>query len=385
MKKFYALIFSLVISSRANAEWIIVGCGEAHAIPNLFLTFITNGEPAANYISTAAGTLDTILNYRGLNTTFSYTTTPGTASNYFGNNSSEFFFTNYENSTNSLNPGVIGTTRSTYNGTTCNAIESDIFIRKNVSGTSTPYTTISSAIGNVHPFSSSQSQPGGTSLQTVVTHEFGHTLGIDHKTNEVSVMAPSLGRYENFNNTTAYFSPGEYWMAHAGGYYGFKSTAKEELRALPFFKNSNISIQNTTGSTWGKIRIGAYNGAVAPCLNCGGGSEPALGYPIFQVNKGQLIYIESVLESSGKSSLLNNVPVGVYLSTNTLVSSSDTLLFQFTKTLSRDLPEPVSVPVTIPSGLANGLYILGVYIDNLEQVGEYSGQDNFALYYISVI
>lgn len=81
---------------------------------------------------------------------------------------------------------------------------------------------------------------------------------------------------------------------------------------------------------------------------------------------GQIISIESTVIESGLAAVTSQFGIGLYLSTDLTISTSDILLAECTvATLGQGATVDCDRSVTIPAGLATGQYYLGVFADHV--------------------
>ena len=97
--------------------------------------------------------------------------------------------------------------------------------------------------------------------------------------------------------------------------------------------------------------------------------------PVYRVNRGQVVQLELNYENLGRSTQTRNV--GYYVSTNDLISTTDTFLGSTSMTLSRDTVFTFKRTLTIPTNLVSGVnYWLGAIVDYTGALGELNESNN---------
>ena len=97
---------------------------------------------------------------------------------------------------------------------------------------------------------------------------------------------------------------------------------------------------------------------------------------VVNVDEGELLTISEVVENIGTAAA-GTFRVGVYLSANSVVSPSDVLVASRVITaLGPGGTSGATKSVSLPPGLSDGSYFVGVVVDDLAEVGEVSEGDN---------
>jgi hypothetical protein len=176
-------------------------------------------------------------------------------------------------------------------------------------------------------------------FNTVAIHEFGHVVGLEHENDNVATMNSIYHAYAH--------------KIHANDKGGLRN-----LYSVGGCSNVDIAPTN-----WKKTT----SAAVAATLV----SSPT------SANTGQTISMEWTQENHGTQTA--TFDIGFYLSTNSTISTGDTLLATNSGAwLTREWVLTGSRNVTIPSNTREGTYWLGVYLDYNAKVTE-SNEGNNAL------
>ena len=97
---------------------------------------------------------------------------------------------------------------------------------------------------------------------------------------------------------------------------------------------------------------------------------------VVNVDAGELLTVTEEVENNGAVAS-GSFRVGVYLSTNSVVTPSDVLIHSRTITaMSPGSSSGSTADVQLPTGLSDGSYYIGVFVDDLAQQGELSEGDN---------
>ena len=106
------------------------------------------------------------------------------------------------------------------------------------------------------------------------------------------------------------------------------------------------------------------------------------GLTVYQVETGSPFVMQVTLENNGEKDV-ETPSVGIYLSTNNVISIADQQLSIYETSLTRNTPLETTYTVVLPSGTTPGDYFLGVFIDPNDEIVEYSGGTvgNNATYY----
>lgn len=245
----------------------------------------------------------------------------------------------------------------TYNYTTCTGgsmiTESDVVFYNGE-----PYTS-NMATSGLYGYGG-----GSRPFQTTAVHELGHAINLHHVNTEYNIMGQ------------------DYYHLHANGGLGRSYLGEDAADGAIFLYGANgrqdLSLAHwkwvgSSGqySTHGHTKLYSSGGAELPSVLVAGESR-------FDVTAGQTIQVELTAENNGASS--QTAQIGFYLSTNSAIATSDTLITTQSRTVTRDNVDTYRATITLPSGLASGDYWLGAIIDNNNAVAE-SAEDNNATYF----
>lgn len=205
-------------------------------------------------------------------------------------------------------------------------------------------------------------------IDSVITHEAGHFLGLMHVNWEYNVMGDSW-RHHHTNGTEANIYFGEDASHGSRVLYGSQSGT---------FNDVSVSHWRRTGadgeySTHDRVRV--RNSANTSTLT----GITIAGEPGFRVTRGTTVRPEFTLENNGKTTQ-NNISFGIYISTNDFISTGDRRLGGGTfGSLSPEDVHTTTIPVFIPSDLTVGAnYWIGIIIDEDNSISEVSGSNNMA-------
>ncbi|MGR9107225.1 MAG: hypothetical protein ACU843_09875 [Gammaproteobacteria bacterium] len=203
-------------------------------------------------------------------------------------------------------------------------------------------------------------------FQTTAMHEFGHAGGLAHTANTYNVLGQDW-THIHANGSTATAYSGEDANAGLVSVYGLWAGGPEDLGVVHWRRTGSSGEYSTHGRT----RL--FNTSNVELTKVAGTAEP-----VYRVNKGQTVKLEMSYENMGKTSPLNNIPVGYYLSTNDTISTTDTFLGAGSVSLSRDQVATTSnTSLVIPSNLVSGqTYWLGAIIDYTGTISERSESNN---------
>ena len=205
------------------------------------------------------------------------------------------------------------------------------------------------------------------SERTFVTsslHELGHALGLAHENDEYSQMGESW-THVNRNGDTLHFYPGEDACDGAVFLYGTVDSGYQDV-SVTHWKYLGRDGEYSTHQ-----RTKVYNSSgVALTIHSGTEDDPA-----YEVTKGTVVKPEFTFENNGRST--QSPEVGWYLSSNSTISTADTLLGTSTPTLGRNDVYTTSKSVTLPGSLTSGAYYwLGVVVDKDDVISEINEANN---------
>lgn len=205
-------------------------------------------------------------------------------------------------------------------------------------------------------------------IDSVITHEAGHYLGLMHVNSEYNIMGDSW-RHHATNGATARTYFGEDASRGARILYGTQSSA---------FNDVGVSHWRRTGasgeySSHGRTRIRNQTNT-ADLSTVGVNGETG-----YRVSRGQTVQAEFTIENNGKSDA-SNVKYGLYVSTNDTISTLDRRIGGGSYgTINPSNPDTQLLQVTIPADLTlNTNYWLGMIIDEDNAISEVTGNNNAA-------
>jgi Uncharacterized conserved protein len=179
----------------------------------------------------------------------------------------------------------------------------------------------------------------------VVVHEFGHSVGLNHFDTEHAVMSQGYD--------------GHLWWGGSET-YRHHPMADDIQGSRVLYSHSN-----------GEIDVTATN------FEMSGATSTALwrnNSTITNVSAGNSVNVEYSVANIGKSSA--SFSLGVYLSTNDYISTSDTYLGGFGYVLPAHYIWDRDKTFTIPSNVAPGTYYIGVVVDTDNSLTENRESNN---------
>ncbi|GAB5453517.1 MAG: hypothetical protein Hals2KO_38450 [Halioglobus sp.] len=219
------------------------------------------------------------------------------------------------------------------------------------------------------------SAPGGRSILATGVHEAGHCLGMGHE-NTLYNMMGSDWNHVTRNGVSTYHGPGEDLSNGLIDLHGERSGGSNTYRDVgaTVFRYEGAS-GAYSDHKWGVMRN--TSGSVLPVIGFFSGQSQ------YAVDPGQQVQLEFTLENNGEMD--SETPnVGYYLSSNSNISSSDTLILATSTTLTRNTPNEITQTLTIPLATVPGDYFLGVYVDHDDLISEVTGLNNVAYYPIRI-
>jgi len=349
----------------------------------VLLAVVAQGANAYNYISRACGQ---VTGYNNGHVTFNYTNNLTTAEKadistafsrltYFSDSS----ITTNDNGDSSFSTGnsqneiYHDTTHPTaqcwlsYNTSTCTTVELDIRFGNQtwVTGEDSqhlPYLSVANG--------------GGRAILGTAIHEGGHCIGMAHENTIYNMMGDERDHVTR-NGTTTYYGPGEDLSDGLIDRWGKRSTTDA-------YRDVGVTIMRYQGVSgeYSTHQFGVLRNASGVTLPVVGSYE---GQDIYEVLAGETVQMELTVENNGEKNT-ESFHMGFYLSTNSVISTSDTLLGADNGyILSRDAPYENLESVTIPIGTTPGNYYLGAYVDHDNLIPEATGANNIAYYPITVL
>jgi len=242
--------------------------------------------------------------------------------------------------------------------------ESDVFFDVDYDWTTTDLKADSVA------YTSSGFRP----ILNTALHEFSHTLGMAHESDVFQV----LGNAWNVVNTNGDHTESVISEDTSNGLidlYGQRPTVNEDLSLYhwewvgssgSYSQHGRTTIETSTG--------GAL--AVAPSF------DPSLNEPAYYTTSGQTIQVTQTAENRGTT---QTVTIQWFLSTNSLITTSDTLLATSAITKARNGPFTWTRTMTLPGGLTSGQrYWVGAIIDSTNVLAE-QNESNNAIYVAEIV
>ena len=277
----------------------------------------------------------------------------GDTSYFSGNSENEIYLDN-----------TVSTAACTYwfFSSTCEVSEADMQFGNQ------PWTTIDDS--GHYPYG------GLRSLTGTAVHEGGHCVGMAHSSDSYNMMGADFSHVTR-NGTAAYYGPGEDLSDGLVDLHG------KRTGGLDSFRDVGITVMRYIGASgeyslhgFGAVR--GYYGAARPVV----GSY--VGQPMYRVGAGASIQMDITLENNGEADV-ETPNIGLYLSDNDIISSSDEFLGQVPSSLGRDSALEITFGATIPLGIAPGNYFLGAYIDHDNLISEATVANNVAYYPVSIV
>ncbi|WP_020405731.1 matrixin family metalloprotease [Hahella ganghwensis] len=345
MKRLFRFIAALSLMAAASAQvsaYTTTSCGSGDVSWSSkfrYLYAYTGSFPSGSSYRTALEEAVDRLNDNASGFTFYiiYTSTAPA----LGNGRSEVWIENISP------PGV---TNYWWNGS-CNMTEADIRMDSSVTWTTSIVKTTNFNYGG-----------SGRPFQTTLLHELGHAIGLGHEADEYNIMGQDWDHiHTNGNYSRAYFGED----ASDGSVYLYGAGSGQDLGVVHW---------KWTGAS------GAYSAhGRTRLLDPSTGSE--LSYTVvggerrYNVVRGQNVRMELTYENNGNSYQYQDV--NYYISTNSTVSTWDTLLASRNLGLSPDNVYTSTYDVTIPSNVScNTPHWLGAVMDPDGSVSELAEWNN---------
>jgi hypothetical protein len=304
----------------------------------------------------------------------SYRTALGTVTSRIFNNPSNFWITQsyddgslgFNNGQNEVwfsadsahSPAVCYTWTSWWTG---DIVEADVVFWNGIAYTSSMNKTSLTPYGG-----------GSRPFQTTCMHEYGHACGLGHENDEYTIMGQDWDHI-HLNGSTCRSYLGEDACDGLVALYGAVGSGFEDV---------SLSHWEWTGAS------GEYS-THGLCKMFSNSTGAELGWTSFNgqrrynVTKGVTYRVELTFENNGRTT--QNPSVGFYISTNSTISTGDTLVRTVTPSVGRGDVMTTWYTVTIPSNLTSGTtYYLGAIIDRTGAIAETDESNNAAYHIIRI-
>lgn len=213
---------------------------------------------------------------------------------------------------------------------------------------------------------------GGTRpLLNTAMHEMLHTLGARHENDVINIMGNAWNVVStNGDHTETVVS--EDTTAGLVSVNGPRATTVNDVSVMHW------KFDPSTSGEYSKhmpSQLTDVNGVVLP-LAVGPYDEPT-----YAASPGDQIKVQMTLENRGSSAATTGL--GVYWSSNSLITTLDTLLFSSNAMLAVSTPFEHMVTITVPAGSPGDVYWVGAIIDRNAILSEMNEANNAA--YIAAI
>lgn len=219
-------------------------------------------------------------------------------------------------------------------------------------------------------------------LQSIVMHELGHTAGLQHEGDVMNLMGGDHLLVANGNTVDPYI--GQDAASGLIALHGVSNTAKEEVSVNHWQYGEKIAASGNSFFSvhWRTQLLDQQQQELAKVCpyqkpDIQGALIKDCPEPIYQVNKGQTVYLNLSYENAGKSPSLK-VKANYYLSTDNHIDVNDQALKSLSLTLKRDTkPTRQSTKLTIPNNAISGnTYWLGCILDPDHRLSESNATNN---------
>ena len=215
---------------------------------------------------------------------------------------------------------------------------------------------------------------GGTGrpFETTAMHEFGHAAGLRHEEGEYNIMGQDW-THLHLNGLTCRSYLGEDASAGLVALYGSYSVGVRE----------DVSVTNMKYKSFS----GEYSTHQLCSVLTAAGAVPAYttfeGQRRFAVTRGQSFQFEFTLENLGETT--RPVNVGYYLSTDSMIATTDRRIATRAVTLGREDVDTLKQSLLIPTDLVAGrTYWIGAIVDWDNLLVEVDASNNAAYHTVLV-
>jgi hypothetical protein len=209
-------------------------------------------------------------------------------------------------------------------------------------------------------------------FETTAAHEYGHAAGLLHENDEYNIMGEDW-THVHTNGATCRSYVGEDGCDGLVDTYGRYSGGSIHDVSVTLFRYLGTDGEYSTHQ---KCKMYTSGGTVL-------GSETYNGQKRYRVNNGQTVKVGFTYETEGETT--QTVNIGFYISTNSTISTGDTLFATGWVELGRGNVYTVNSTVTLPNNLTSGqTYYLGVIVDYDNGLTEVDGSNNAAYHIIKV-
>lgn len=217
--------------------------------------------------------------------------------------------------------------------------------------------------------------PGdGRPILNTALHEFGHALGLGHEDQYFQVMG-NAWNVVSTNGTSTESVISEDSSNGLIAHYGLRANVNQDLSLYHWEWAGASGAYSTHARTPIQDGSGAAL-AAAPKL------DPSLNEPAYYVSSGQTIKVRQTAENRGTS---QTVTIKWYLSSNSTLTTGDTLLATSSITKGRSVPFTWDRNVTLPGNLPLGSrWWVGAIIDSEGVLAE-QNEINNAVYIAEVV
>ncbi len=211
---------------------------------------------------------------------------------------------------------------------------------------------------------------GSRPFQTTALHELGHGLGLAHVNYNYNVLGT------------------DWTHIHVNGANARSYAGEDATRGAVHLYGTEIK-QDVAASQWKYgSASGEYSSHVRTVLrNEAGGlisSTVVGGEPVYNVTQGQRVRMEFTYENNGSNT--QGVNVGVFISTNDLITTLDSKIGNIGLTLAPDVvftrQDLITIPASIPR---NSNRWLGVVVDDNNSVSEFVESNNATYVRIKIL